>query len=246
MKTFLTFTLICIISATLYSQEIPKLNFGVGYPFFIPKSNYSYSGGYIFIEKNKLNLFAEIPGFITFKKIPEFMISPGLSFIYFNETQESGALGGSGYTKYQRHALSIYSKFMFMPEIKFVNPINLNFGILAGNYLYTQTSGYSEWSYYAQNWQYHGSSKTDTDGKSYFKSFYFGFTSSFQFNFDRVRNLKPGIEFIFYPDFVNIFDHYSGDTDNNISHSMFMGSIILGIGSKKLSNESKKIGLHMN
>lgn len=240
MKTFLASLFICFVSSVTFSQEISKLNFGVGNPFFIPKSNYSYSGGYVFIDKNKLNLFAEIPGLFTFKKNPEFLIYPGLSLIHFNETHSSGALGGNGYTKYQRHALSIYSKFLYKPEFQFINPNNLNFGLVMGYYLYTHSSGYSEWSYYAQDWQYRGSSETDTDGKSFFKSFYFGLTTSFLFNFEKVKYLKPGVEFTFYPDYANIFDHYSGETDTNISHSMFMGSLILGLGSKNKSKKPKQ------
>ncbi len=234
MKTLLTFLLFLFISIYCYSQENPKLNFGIGYPFFLPKSNYSNSGGYVYIERNKLNLFAEIPGLFTFKKNPEFMISPGLSYVFIGENQSGGGLGGGGYTEYLRSALSIYTKLLYQPEIQFLRQNNWNFGLTTGYYLYTHAKGHSEWWRMESPHNINGSTETDTDSKAFFKSFYFGFTTSFQFNFEKVKHLKPGFEFTFYPDYANIFDHYSGNSNTKISHNMYMGSLIIGLGSKKL------------
>ncbi len=205
---------------------------GAGLPFFISKINYSDSDGEIFLGENKLNFFVEIPEIFTFKKNPDFMISSGLSYIYFNETQSGGGLGGGSYAKHHRSALSLYMKFQYKSEISFIERNNWNFGIVTGKYLFTHDMGEREWWSLAKDRHYYGSEEINTNSKSFFGSFYFGFTTSFQFNFERIKFSKPAIEFSFYPDYANIFDHYSGD-NRYVSHNMLMTSVIFGFGTKK-------------
>ena len=235
MKTFHTFLLFCFISTTIYCQEIPKVNIGIGYPFFNQNENYSYSGGEVYLKRERINLFIETPALISFKRNPDFYISPGISFLSIREIEGSGALGGNGGKDYKRSALSIYTKFLYQPEIPFLNHQNWNFGLITGRYLFTRSKGHHEWWYYGGENQYYGYEIIDTDSKAFFKSFYFGFITCFQVNFEKAKTIKPAIEFSFYPDFVNIYDSYSGDSGKNISHNLFMGSIIIGFGSKKIN-----------
>lgn len=233
MKTFASIFLFVLIPIVGSSQEKPILNFGVGYPFFGQKGNYSYSGGEIYFGSDRINLFIETPALIGFKRNPDFYISPGFSFLTLSESQSGGALGGSGGKNYKRSALSIYTKLLYAPKLKFIKQNVWNFGVITGYYLYTSATGTHNWGYMGGQQWYYGSEEIDTDSKSFFKSFYFGFNTCFQLNFEKVKFLKPAIEFAIYPDFANISDSYSGDSDKDISHNMFMGSIFLGLGSKK-------------
>jgi hypothetical protein len=233
MKIFLSIFLFILFAINGVSQEKPIFNFGVGIPFLYEKGNYSYSGGEIYFGSDRINLFVETPALIGFKRNPDFYISPGFSFLSLSESESGGALGGSGGKNYKRSALSIYTKFLYEPEIKFIKQNVWNFGLITGYYLYTKAKGTYNWGYMGGQQWYYGSEEIDSDSKPFFKSFYFGFNTCFQLNFEKAKFLKPAIEFSFYPEYANIFDSYSGDSGKDISHNMFMGSIILGLGSKK-------------
>lgn len=234
MKTFTSILLFILLPIIGVSQEKPIFNFGVGYPFLNHKENYSYSGGAVYLKSNRINLFIEKPALIGLKRNPDFYITPGFSFLTLSETESGGALGGSGSKDYRRSALSIYSKLLYEPKFKFIKNNAWNFGVITGYYLYTSAKGTYNWGYMGGQQWYYGSEVIDSNSKPFFKSFYYGLNTSFQINFEKVKSIKPAIEFVFYPEFVNIADSYSGETEKkDISHNMFMCSIILGLGSKK-------------
>lgn len=244
MKTFLTFTLICIISASIFSQEIPKLNFGVGYPLLIPNSDYSFSDGSLYFDTNQ-NFFAEIPFFIHLKTKPVITFSPGISYVSFDYSRDHGGNGGGSFGNFTRSAVSFYLKSQLIPNFSFTGNHNWNFGFIAGYYLHTHVdSKVVRWAVQAGP-DYYKSFEFSGNSKDFFNSFYFGFVTGFQFNFKKVRFLKPAVELSFFPGYVNnAADFSSKDVVEN--RSMIMSSIILGIGSKKLSNESKKVGPPLN
>jgi len=235
MKTLLAFLFICVITTNIYSQEIPYVNLGVGYPFIIPKTDYSVGEVY----GSTIDFFAEFPILIKFKIKPDFIISPGVSYIHLKLTQgNGGGLGQDEYGDYKREAFSIYTKLLYKPSFSGNN--NWNFGLVGGYYVYTHVDGIFEWTIFQEGPDYHGFNTIEGNDKSFFKSFYLGFTSSFQFNFKKVRILKPAIELSFYPDFVNIAADFSSYNDVKEHRNMIMVSIILGLGSKGLSIETEK------
>lgn len=240
MRTLLAFLFVSFFVSTTYPQEIPRFNIGAGYPFLNIYKNYSLTGGEISFDGNRLNLFAEVPALIRFKNNPGFYISPGLSFIKLNENQSSGSLGGSNFIHNERYAFSIYSRLIYHPGFKFVGNNNWNFGLVTGYYLYSYLKGSQTWTLSQEGPDYHGLRDYEGDSSSFFKSFYFGFTTGFQFNIKQARLLKPAFELAFYPDFVNILDEFLGENNKNISHNMLMGSIVLGFGSKPLFKQNEK------
>ncbi len=139
-----------------------------------------------------------------------------------------------------RSAVSIYSKFLYRSNFKFTGNHNWNFGLVTGYYIHTHVEGKVDWWAIQEGPDYHSSRIIEGDDKAFFKSFYFGLVSSFQFNFKKVRFLKPGIELSFYPKYANIAADYSNNKNMVANRSMFMGSVILGLGSKKLPNEIEK------
>ncbi len=67
MKFSFVLLLFSLVFFSSFSQEIPRVNIGVGYPLFY-SSVANSSGTSVFIGKNNINLFAEIPGLLVLQK----------------------------------------------------------------------------------------------------------------------------------------------------------------------------------
>ena len=162
--------------------------------------------------------------------------------MHLEETRyDRGGLASDEHGEYIRNAFSIYSKLLCNLNLNRIGKHNWNFGLITGYYVYTHVDGIFEWTFLQDGPDYHGSNKFDGDDKDFFKSFYFGFVSDFQFNFKKVRFLKPAIELSFYPNYANIAADYYIDNDIKANRNMIMGSIILGFGSKRLPMEIEKL-----
>ncbi len=169
--------------------------------------------------------------FWYFKKNPDFSLTPGLSYIRVKETQECGCLGIDAYSYLDFSGASIYTKILYTPG--FVKKNNWNLGLITGYQFYTDEKSISEsWNFNQHDENYHIIREKNLANNSFFKAFYFGLTTGIQFNFVKMKFIKPAFEFSFYPVYAKNVDQYAGDNPKG-NERLILGSFILGFGAKQ-------------
>lgn len=238
MKKSIIITFFTLFTLCVCSQEKSNFTIGGGIPFLFAKFNYSYSAGEVYFGNKKFNFFIEKPRAIQFKNNEQVWLTPGVSLLTLNEIEGSGALGGQSGKKYKRTAISVYTKFLINPVFLQTKVVSGNIGVVTGVYLYTKAKGKSEWHINYTNGYYAGSEEINTNSKAFFKSTYLGLVANININQNLIKWLNPGIEISFYPDFANIIDSHSGvNFDTDLSRSMLMASLKLGLKTKKAAQK---------
>ena len=229
-RLFLSF-LICLFTFSINAQEHSWLTIGVAYPMIIDgKVDWSHSN--YFIGDKSFNLFIEKPSAITFSKNENFYLTPGLSFVQFEESGEGGGLGGGSTRELKHKAYSIYLKLMYEIDLAPENSPNIYFGLHTGLYLHTRTSGTRDWWARGDDITYRGTEIINKSGKQFFNSMYGGFLFGFRPVIRSAPFIKPYIELSFFPYYIDFYDPHIEQEEQNPSKNMFQISIGIGFGTK--------------
>jgi hypothetical protein len=222
-------------SFLVFSQEVPSINVGVGFPSFFQTNFDEDWGSYHSIDPGRIHAFTEIQQLIKFKNNPAFSVTPGIGYFLFNESESGGGLGGGTSTDLKHSALSMYAKLNYSITKNNEKPFRWYGGVLLGFYLYSKTTGERNWWRMEQLGGRWGSSEIDKSGKAFFNSFYNGIYAGFKIKAGKSDRFQPAFEFSFLPGYANITDRYLSDEnkDESLTKSMIMGSVIFGFGTKK-------------
>ncbi len=233
MKCTILFILFIFGSATVFSQEKPTFTIGGGFPFFFTQNFDANSGGSHSMTYKRGSLFVEKPGLIEFSATPSISVTPGFAFFVFNENENGGGNGGGSSLELKHQAIGVYSKIIYENEHLKEDKDKWYFGLTAGYYLYSKTTGEDSWWLLQSHYSY-GSETIDTSGKKFFNSFYFGVLGGLRLPVKAASpTVKPVIEFSFYPRYANIPDSYISEDEQKTGKSMMMLSLLFEINTKK-------------
>lgn len=231
MKRILFSILICLLTQNINAQEHSWLTIGAAYPIIIngevdwSHSNYS-------ISDKSINVFIEKPCLISFSKNKDLYLTPGISLVKFEESGEGGGLGGGSTRELKHKAFSIYSKLLYEIDLSPENSPNIYFGIHAGFYLHSKTTGIRNWWALGDNIVYRGEEIINESGKQFFNSIYGGIIFGFRPVINNLAFIQPYIEFSFYPQYIDFYDPLLPKEEQNPSKNMFQISLGIGLGNQ--------------
>ncbi|KAF0237929.1 MAG: hypothetical protein FD181_1514 [Prolixibacteraceae bacterium] len=235
MKQITILVLFSFYSLVVSSQKTSSINIGFGYPGFFQANFDKNSGGSHTINSGRIHVFTEIRQLIRFKNNPAFLVTPGIGYFLFNESESSGALGGGSSTILKHYAVSLYAKLNYSITKDNEKPFCWYAGVLGGFYVFSKTKGEMYWWMYQQGGSRSGIEEIDKSGKSFYNNFYNGIYAGFKIKTGKNDFFRPAFEFSFFPGYANITDKFLSDTnkDEPIAKSMGMISLTLGFGKKK-------------
>ncbi len=235
MKQIAILALFCMYSILAFSQEVPSINVGAGFPSFFQTNFDKDWGSYHSIDPGRIHVFSEIQQLINFKNNPAFSVTPGIGYFLFNESESGGGLGGGGSSAVKHHALSIYAKLNYSITQHNEKAFRWYAGVLTGFYFYSRTTGERSWWMMQELGGRSGSEEISKSGKPFYNNFYNGIYAGFKIKTGKNDCFQPAFEFTFLPGYANITDTYlsNEDKDDSMAKSLIMGSVIFGFGIKK-------------
>ncbi len=230
MKHIVTLLFILFTCLNAVAQKNSFFTVGIGYPLFLGTGNNEDPHYYYRINKSSINLFLE-KELQLLKNYPEISITPGLAFTRINESYDYEGLGGGGEGEYKHRALSGYFKLIYKIDRKpdFAN--DYYFGIQAGYYLCSKTTGSkSFWQMNPEGGSFSNSEEIDKSGEDFFHSNYFGIVAGIEPFGDKARFITPKFEVAFYPAYATLNSYYKNGEEKK---NMLQISVSFDIGRNK-------------
>ncbi len=195
MKIYSIFLLLLFFGFRVFSQQHSLLNLGLGYSLFTgeKESYYEYNltgFPHITVEKNldlKINQKDRI------------RISPGLDFSSFKEHYKMVGLSSESYSDLRNSALSVYSKAAFLVNLKNQRHSKLYAGLLGGVHLISKSKGTKSGMNSIETMPRYFDETINTNGKEFFRPFYYGFFAGFDLKNKKVSRLSPAFELSYFP-----------------------------------------------
>ena len=213
------------------SQEGTIIKIGAGIPVFTqpffpknwePERFSGFPRFALFVEKSNL-----LPLTLQYN----FSLNPGISFFYMDQYEGPGSgLGAGSELDLQRYAFSGYMKFLYHPAQFETDRYLWYAGTIAGVQLIRKTEGKYSWWMRQQGGYATGGQMVIIRDDPFFNPFYVGFLVGVSPGKNRTQFLKPGIEFSFYPDFINNSNNTMGSYSRRSSIGMAVVSVVFGIG----------------
>lgn len=234
MKQSILFVFLIFATIISKAQEHSLINFGAGWPVFFNNSTSSEgSGSNYSIGSNSLNVFIEKSGLFNISKSKDLYITPGVNYCLFHESGAGGGLGGGSSTKLKHQAVSLYAKFLIEIDFKSTKSPHLYVGFMPGVYLFSNTTGERFWWNSFNGPNRNGIQPIDRNGKHFFNSSYMGFLFGFKAMGNRSCFIQPHIEFSFFPNYAIFYNPHISTDEQNLSRSMAMITIAIGLNPKK-------------
>lgn len=226
-KILLIILLLSVIHS--FSQEKTIINLGAGLPIFFQHNFRAPQYGPYYMSLNRIHLIAEKP--FSLGEDRKFSINPGIVYFVFNESAESGGLGAHSYKNANHKAIGFSGRFFYQFRIKQKSRNIYYCGLTGGKYIYSKSNGNSSWYRLEESKYIGGNSVIDNNGKAFFHSFYYGFTSGFTGLTKENARFAPAFEFSYYPEFMTL---------NDKKWPMALFSVILKINSKETDETISK------
>lgn len=203
-KTITLFSFLFYFSMSSFSQENTIINIGAGLPIFFGQNFIDPSYGSLFINEKRMHLFIEKP--IALGSARKLSLNPGIGYFVFNESAESGGLGQHSYRNVNHKSYCLSSRFFYHFKIHPEKNNGYYCGITGGKYIHSKSTGDASWYRLEESKYLGGNIVIDNNGKTFFHSFYYGFTGGFTGLTKENSRFAPAFEFSFYPDFFTLND----------------------------------------
>ncbi len=216
MKILVAVILLSLLFFQGFSQRNPDIKVGLGMPFLL--------GNTTGTEANKVsgfpNICLEKPIPILIDRDEKISFTPGASFFYFKEKEESGVASAGHSSKLNHTSLNVYSKLFYNLMIQRRSEAFIYFGGIFGGHIVTQSKGIKTIN--STSIENEGFTENiNPSGRDFFNIVYYGAIIGFQPDMKITNKYGPSFELSYYPNFATRL--------NNEKANIIQLTILLGI-----------------